>query len=45
LIVRRSVAFTTPKTQLKCPFRNFLNRLLGFKRGDLIRGGVTDVDA
>ena len=31
----------------KCPFRNFLNRVnrLGFKGGDLIRGGVTNVDA
>ena len=32
---------------LKCPFRNFLNRLnqLDFKGGGLIRGGVADVDA
>jgi len=31
----------------KCPFRNFLNRVnrLDSKEGDLIRGGVTDVDA
>ena len=35
------------RTFAQCPFRKFLNRVnrLGFKGGDLIRGGVTYVDA